>query len=154
MNIDQRAPRKIDRVIHPERVKNSQTGWLAGDGGWGDERLEGYETDMDCQVDQFWAHEINEEDLFRNYLASGVPVLIRGLIDTWPVVEKFTDENLKADHGNSHTIPPARINLPFHPPRLTCVLPFLQILLPPTHLPTLPPSLILSITRSYHCSCQ
>ena len=54
---------------------------------------------------------------------SGVPVLIRGLIDTWPVVEKFTDVNLKADHGSNneqsshliftHLLTHSLINIPF-----------------------------------------
>ena len=100
LGVDQRAPRKIDRVIHPERVATGPEGWAAGDGGWGDERMEGYETDMSCDVDQFWAHEISEEDLFRNYLARGVPVLIRGLVEDWPVVEDYKAKNLKEAYGH------------------------------------------------------
>jgi hypothetical protein len=54
-NITQRPIRKIERIIHPERVVNATAGlkgWATGDGGWGDGRLEGFEEDMECDVDQ------------------------------------------------------------------------------------------------------
>jgi hypothetical protein len=101
LGVDQRPPRKIDRVIHPERAPpGARAGWAAGTGGWGDQRLAGYEDDMRCDVDQYWADEITEEDLFRNYLARGAPVLIRGLLDSWPATQVYAADALKEKYGH------------------------------------------------------
>ena len=54
---------------------------------------------MDCDFDQYWADEISSDDLFENYLSRGAPVLIRGLIEEWPVIEKYTRDSLKSVHG-------------------------------------------------------
>jgi Ankyrin repeats (3 copies)/Sulfotransferase domain len=101
LGIDQRPPRKIERKIHPEMLVNGEIGgWSAGSGGWGNRRLEGYEEDMGCDVDQWWAHEITEQEVYQNYLARGAPVLIRGLIDNWPVVEQYTPRTLRKNFGH------------------------------------------------------
>lgn len=105
LNVTQRPARQISRLLHPERYfYGNQTSeavpklvppdnydpraeeWTAGSGGWGTERLKGYEADMDCSdIDQYWADEIDEESLFRDYLARNSPVLIRGLLHSWQV---------------------------------------------------------------------
>jgi Ankyrin repeats (3 copies)/Sulfotransferase domain len=101
LGIDQRHPRKIERKIHPEMLVNGEIGgWSAGSGGWGNRRLEGYEEDMGCDVDQYWAHEITEQEVYQNYLARGAPVLIRGLIEDWPVVEQYTPRTLRKNFGH------------------------------------------------------
>lgn len=101
LGIDQRPPRKIERRIHPEMLVNGEIGgWGAGSGGWGNKRLEGYEEDMGCDVDQYWSHEITEQEVYQNYLARGAPVLIRGLIEDWPVVEQYTPRTLRKNFGN------------------------------------------------------
>ena len=129
LGITQREVRQIERRIHPEMYINKNythgeggkrgaeiegeivgerggaggvergLGWTAGTGGWGTERLSGYETDMACDIDQYWSDEISDEEVFAKYLARGAPVLIRGLIEDWPVREKYTHDALKANHG-------------------------------------------------------
>lgn len=55
LDITQRAPRAIDRLSHPElEPEDKEKGWAGGSGGWGTERLEGFEDDMQCDVDQYW----------------------------------------------------------------------------------------------------
>lgn len=101
LNIEQRPVRKIERKIHPENLTNGETGgWSAGTGGWGNRRLKGYEEDMSCDVDQYWAHEITDEDIYNKYLARGAPVLIRGLVDNWPVVQKYAHDSLRSSFGH------------------------------------------------------
>ena len=101
LNIDQRPVRNIKRRIHPETLTNGEVGgWSAGTGGWGFKRLAGYEDDMSCDVDQYWADEISDEDIYNKYLARGAPVLIRGLIEDWPVVEKYAHDNLRESFGH------------------------------------------------------
>eukprot|EP01038_Epipyxis_sp_PR26KG_P009381 gene9381-12640_t len=122
-NIEQRPVRKIERIIHPEnyandKIVNNKTyfdslnkheqfiemhkGWRAGDGGWGSERLKEYENDMTCDdVDQYWADEITGKEIFRKYLARNSPVLIRGLIHDWPIVDHFQMDTLSREHGDT-----------------------------------------------------
>ena len=101
LNIDQRPVRNIKRRIHPETLTNGELGgWSAGTGGWGFKRLAGYEDDMSCDVDQYWADEISDEDIYNKYLARGAPVLIRGLIEDWPVVEKYAHDALRESFGH------------------------------------------------------
>ena len=101
LNIDQRPVRNIKRRIHPETLTNGEVGgWSAGTGGWGFKRLAGYEDDMSCDVDQYWADEISDEDIYNKYLARGAPVLIRGLIEDWPVVEKYAHDALRESFGH------------------------------------------------------
>ena len=101
LNIDQRPVRNIKRRIHPETLTNGEVGgWSAGTGGWGYKRLAGYEDDMSCDVDQYWADEISDEDIYNKYLARGAPVLIRGLIEDWPVVEKYAHDALRESFGH------------------------------------------------------
>jgi hypothetical protein len=53
LNIEQRPVRKIERVIHPERLVGGEMGgWPGGNGGWDDRRLAGFEEDMHCDIDQ------------------------------------------------------------------------------------------------------
>jgi hypothetical protein len=102
-NITQRPVKRIERIIHPERDTDAASGikgWAAGNGGWGDERLKGFEEDMDCDVDQYWADEIDADALFEKYLARGAPVLIRGLLTEWPAIEKWTHDKLVEEHGD------------------------------------------------------
>jgi hypothetical protein len=41
---------------------------------------------MSCtSIDQYWADEISEEEIFDKYIARNSPVLIRGLLDKWKV---------------------------------------------------------------------
>ena len=81
LGITQREPKKIERKLHPELLSESDKGyWVGGTGGWGSERKEGFEEDMECDIDQYWADEITGEEVFNNYIANNAPVLIRGLI--------------------------------------------------------------------------
>ena len=101
LGITQRKPKKIDRKIHPENYTDGEIGgWTAGTGGWGNKRLEGYEDDMECDVDQYWSDEITEEEIFIKYLSRGAPVLIRGLIDELPVIQAYEHDNLRANFGD------------------------------------------------------
>jgi hypothetical protein len=95
--VEQNPVRSIKRVLHPERDPGY---WPAGGGGFGPERLEGFEEDMECSVDQYWAHEISAKDVFEKYLARLRPILIRGLINDWPAVEKYTVPALLESHGD------------------------------------------------------
>lgn len=100
LNITQRPARSIHRLLHPERRPQAKGGWRAGTGGWGTARLPGYEDDMSCQIDQYWAHELTAKQLFEQYISRMAPVLIRGLLDTWPAAEHYSHANLTANHGN------------------------------------------------------
>lgn len=101
LGITQRKPKKIERKIHPENFTGGEIGgWSSGTGGWGNKRLLGYENDMECDVDQYWADEITEEDIFNKYLARGAPVLIRGLIEELPITEVYEHDNLRANFGD------------------------------------------------------
>ena len=102
-NITQRPPRKIDRLNRPELYPNDKRGWKYGDGGWGSQRLPWAEDDMECDYDEFWADEITAEDIF-GYLARSSPVIIRGLLDDWPLVNVSTAEQLKELHGSRVTL--------------------------------------------------
>lgn len=102
LNVTQRPVKSIDRKIHPERILDgSRGGWVAGDGGWSQQRLSGFETDMQCDIDQYWADEIDGQQLFDQYLARNTPVLVRGLFDqsTWPAVDQYRRETLYTSHG-------------------------------------------------------
>lgn len=100
LNITQRPVRRIERILHPESHPNATGGWLHGSGGWGEERLKGYEEDMNCDVDQYWADEISGHDIFHKYIARSTPILIRGLINNWPANKKFEADQLIKDHGD------------------------------------------------------
>ena len=104
--ITQNMPRSLPkpRILHPERVNKSDSsrlGWVAGTGGWNDNRLAGFENDMHCDVDQYLVGEITSEEIARNYLGRNAPVLIRGLIDGWHLLqEMYTPQGLKKYFGN------------------------------------------------------
>ena len=109
-NVTQRPVRTIDRVIHPELKPTTQTdrdtslrryyqGWPGGTGGWGEERLAGYQDDMQCDVDQYWADEITGEEIFHRYMLHNAPVLIRGLIHEWPAIKAYSKESLNETYG-------------------------------------------------------
>jgi hypothetical protein len=100
LNHTQRSPRKIDRVIHPEFNTDVRGGWNAGDGGWDSKRLHGFEDDLNCEIDQFWADEISGDEIFSNYLARGAPILIRGLINDWEVINRYNVSNLRSIYGD------------------------------------------------------
>jgi hypothetical protein len=87
LNIQQRPAKQIKRLLHPEHYPNtSRQGWDMGDGGWGSERLKGFETDMGCEgIDQYWAEEITGEEIFGKYIARNAPIMIRGATDNWDV---------------------------------------------------------------------
>jgi len=87
LNITQRPVRRIERAIHPELgPPGNRTSWVGGTGGWGPERLPGYEQDMECDcIDQYFADEIDGRQIYDQYIARNAPVLIRGLLDNWKV---------------------------------------------------------------------
>jgi len=101
LNITQRPVRRIERVIHPELGRpGNRTSWVGGTGGWGAERLPGFEQDMDCDcIDQFFADEISGQEIFDRYIARNAPVLIRGLLDDWKAVQDYRMERLLSEHG-------------------------------------------------------
>jgi hypothetical protein len=101
-NLTQRDVRSIGRIANPELFPNDTKGWKHGDGGWGPERLSWVADDMHCDIDQYWAHEITGEELFDKYLARSSPVLIRGLLDDWPLVPLSTREALLRRHGDAN----------------------------------------------------
>ena len=100
--IQQRLVKHIDRLQHPGAEAHKEIpwprGWPAGNGGWNETRLSGYETDSECQVDQYWADEIDGNGVFRASMAEGRPILIRGLLQTWlpGVVSQYTKKRLSA----------------------------------------------------------
>ncbi len=94
----QRSARQIERLFQPELFPNttstyrnntkqySASGWVGGTGNWDTHRLKGFETAHECAgIDQFFAHEITEEDVLQKYLARNAPVMIRGLLEDWKV---------------------------------------------------------------------
>jgi hypothetical protein len=98
--ITQRPPRTIERLNQPElHPEDGRLGWKHGDGGWGSRRLPGTEQDSQCDYDQYYAEDISAEVIF-SYMARSAPVMIRGLIDDWPMVAASTAEALKRDHGD------------------------------------------------------
>ena len=83
-NIKQRKSKKIDRILHPELSPDKKAGWAPGDGGWGTERLSGFEKAMECDgIDQYWVHEVTSDVLHKKYLARNMPFLLRGALDGW-----------------------------------------------------------------------
>jgi hypothetical protein len=100
LNISQRPSKKIDRLLHPEdRPDDERLGWW-GDGGWNSTRLRGFEEDMECEgIDQYHHDELSNKDIFQKYIARNTPVLIRGLIRDWQVVEDYKYSNLQRDHA-------------------------------------------------------
>ena len=70
---------------------------MGGTGGWGPERLPGFEDDMACDcIDQYYAEEITGEEIYNKYIARNAPVLIRGLLKDWKVGRYLT--SLRATH--------------------------------------------------------
>ena len=101
LGITQREPKKIERLLKPELHDSTERGyWVGGDGGWGLERMKGYEQDMGCDIDQYWADEITGKEIFQNYIAANTPVLIRGLISSWPAIQTYSYSNLTSRFGN------------------------------------------------------
>lgn len=109
-NITQRPVRTIGRLIHPESTPTNLTdrdsnlrayyrGWPGGTGGWGEERLTGYQDDMHCEVDQYWADEITGDEIYRRYFLRNAPLLIRGLIHEWPAVTAYAKDELNQTYG-------------------------------------------------------
>eukprot|EP01038_Epipyxis_sp_PR26KG_P008159 gene8159-11043_t len=119
-NITQRKAKQIQRVLHPEnfplnstdsgpdtghgpdgKVGSRQIGWIGGNGGWGLERLKGFEDDMLCDaIDQYWADEITGEEIFHNYIARNTPILIRGLFDHWEAKNIYKQDSLSSLFGD------------------------------------------------------
>ncbi len=56
--------------------------------------VKGYEEDITCDADEFWAEEIDADRLFHDYLARSAPVLIRGLISDWTLMDEYKREKL------------------------------------------------------------
>lgn len=102
LKMEQRPAKQINRLIHPEYHRNdSIAGWAAGTGGWGPERLKGFEEDMDCSAfDQYWAHEITGQEVYDKYILRNAPVMIRGLLTEWDVEEVQSMEALLEEHGD------------------------------------------------------
>lgn len=100
-NLTQRDIRKIDRIVNPELHPDDPRGWKHGTGGWGPERLDWIGDEMRCDMDQYWAHEITAEEVFGKYIARSAPVLIRGLIDDWPLIPEMTVDALLRNHGDT-----------------------------------------------------
>lgn len=101
-DIVQRAPRKIDRLLHPETLNDSShSGWVSHVGGWNTTRLAGFEQDMSCDVDQYFEDEISGKDILEKYLARMQPILIRGLIHKWEnAKERYSLNDLREKHGD------------------------------------------------------
>jgi hypothetical protein len=70
-------------------------------GGWQTRRLAGYEDESTCDVDQYDASEINGSHVFRNYIALNRPVLIRGLVDDWPLLQAYSKANMLQRFGRA-----------------------------------------------------
>lgn len=101
-NMEQRKAKQIERIIHPELHPDLPgTGWVGGAGGWNTHRLKGFEDNMDCSViDQYWAHEITADEVFHKYIARNTPIMIRGLLEDWPVIKEYERETLLKNHGD------------------------------------------------------
>lgn len=95
-----------------QRQEDQYRGWPHGDGGWRADRWSGADAEaasafgLDassqaayCDVDELWAHETSPEVLFREYLAAGRPVLIRGLLHDWPAAQAYRAEALAERFG-------------------------------------------------------
>lgn len=91
MGIEQRPARQIARELN-------NTIYPHGSGGWPTTRLPGHD-DLSCGVDMYEAHEISGDEIFSKYLAHNAPVLIRGLINDWPVAERYKMNVLKEEKG-------------------------------------------------------
>lgn len=100
LNVSQRRSKKIERLLHPEdRPDDERLGWR-GNGGWNSTRLRGFEEDMECEgIDQYYHDELTNKDIFQKYIARNTPVLIRGLIRDWQVLEDYEYSNLLRNHA-------------------------------------------------------
>ena len=69
-------------------------------GGYNTSKLPGYETGTEeCSVDQYQAGEITSKEVFQRYVLQMKPVLIRGLIDTWPALKDYNLDELNKTFG-------------------------------------------------------
>lgn len=100
-NITQAPVRTIQRPLHPTYPPYAPA--VAQDnGGWDRTRLEGYEDDMHCDVDQWELDEINGVDLFEQYIARQRPVLLRAgstLAANWSALLHYSRDVLLKEHG-------------------------------------------------------
>jgi hypothetical protein len=109
--VKQRSPRMIDRLNHPElHLGDSKRGWKYGDGDWGSHRLNFAEADMTCDIDQYYADEITSDEIFEKYLARSAPVIIRGMLNEWPMVNASSRHKLRELHGH---VPVLVSNIPY-----------------------------------------
>ena len=100
LHMNQVDIRVIDRPLHPTYDKTESKPIAMNLGGYDSTRLKGYENALHCDADQYNKGEITGKEIYEKYLALNRPVLIRGLIDDWPAVEKYKRANLYRDHGN------------------------------------------------------
>ena len=97
--MQQRSLKTVKRLLHPELEDSTDiTGW-SGTGGYNTTRLAGYESDIECQIDQYYADEITGAEIYQKYLARSSPVLIRGLIVNWSAVDEYKIDKLTTRHG-------------------------------------------------------
>lgn len=111
LNITQRDPIRIERPLFPqpyapsasdgESRSTSPPGEASGSlGGYSTRRLQGYETDMSCGVDQFEAHQVTGKQIYYDYIAQNKPILIRGMLKDWPAVEAWRWGNMRKNFGH------------------------------------------------------
>lgn len=102
LDIQQEAVRQINRPLHPfyhKSIGNDDSLAPKKLGGFDTTRLKDYEHAIHCDADQYDAGEISGQEIYERYLARSRPILIRGLIDKWPALERYQRDKLYEDHG-------------------------------------------------------
>lgn len=57
--------------------------------------------DLCSDIDQYWADEITGDQIFDNYIARNLPVLVRGLVHNWEAVNAYKVTQLNETHGET-----------------------------------------------------
>lgn len=82
-------------------AKDARSAWHAhaGDGGWMHQRPEPKRTETDtiCDIDR--RSNLTTAELLRDYVNHGRPVLVRGLLDGWPL-NRWTRSSMLSRRGN------------------------------------------------------
>ena len=102
--VTQEAVKTIERPLHPSYPASAPSA-ARDNGGWPVERLNGFEEDMHCDVDQYDIDDIGGVDLFEKYIAHQRPVLLRAgkyFAQNWPSLVHYSRGVLLAEHGHEN----------------------------------------------------
>lgn len=97
----EQAPALGLRKEDPKLIPYEPVAAESSSGGWSQRRMDEFPQDTDrCEVDMYYSHEINGSEVFRRYIATLTPVLLRGVLPgDWPGYEHYSKRRLMDDYG-------------------------------------------------------